>query len=42
MKLFGINPYSSNFPPGSAEAAVGPPFEVEGEKETPFYLYVGE
>lgn len=41
MKVFDIDPYCSNYPPGLSDVAGAPPFEVEGE-DAPFYVYIGE
>ncbi|XP_026191940.1 uncharacterized protein LOC34618418 [Cyclospora cayetanensis] len=41
MKVFDIDPYCSNYPPGTSDAPGAPPFEVEGE-DAPFYVYIGK
>lgn len=41
MKVFDIDPYCSNYPPGLSDASGAPPFEVEGE-DAPFYVYIAK
>ena len=41
MKVFDIDPYCSNYPPGLSDAPGAPPFEVEGD-DAPFYVYIGK
>ncbi|KAL8275984.1 hypothetical protein Esti_000100 [Eimeria stiedai] len=40
MKVFDIDPYCSNYPPGFTDIRGAPPFEVEDN--SPFYVYVAK